>query len=161
MTSYSSVDWEVVASGYNPVAPNDFFGNILPRGTVSFEPSRFQSQDMEKIYIYLNKDSPSLISSEDKTFDVILTNPSPGSEIKSGISPGLILTRNTDRIFTPIDGQLGDGFGSSSALSRDGRSLIIGGPRDDVDGRSEQGSAYVFFLEWGSVDSTRLNFNSI
>ena len=45
---------------------------------------------------------------------------------------------------TPADGNVGDQFGASVALSADGSTAIIGGPRDDIDGHSDQGAARVF-----------------
>jgi hypothetical protein len=43
-----------------------------------------------------------------------------------------------------LSGDAGDKFGSSVALSRDGNTTLVGVPFDDVDGKIDQGSAYVF-----------------
>jgi Ca2+-binding RTX toxin-like protein len=54
-------------------------------------------------------------------------------------------------LLTPIDGQGGDGFGSSVALSADGQTALVGGNRDDINGNADQGSARSFFwngAEW-------------
>jgi Ca2+-binding RTX toxin-like protein len=45
---------------------------------------------------------------------------------------------------TAVDGQAGDKFGWSVGLTPDGSTAIIGGPGDDVAGRADQGSAWVF-----------------
>lgn len=51
---------------------------------------------------------------------------------------------------TPTDGQAFDGFGSSVAISADGKTVLVGGAFDDVGANTDQGSARSFF--WNGVD---------
>jgi Ca2+-binding RTX toxin-like protein len=55
--------------------------------------------------------------------------------------------------FTASDAQAGDLFGVSVALSDDGRTAVLGGSGDDVDGKESQGSARVF--DWNGSDWTQ------
>jgi len=52
---------------------------------------------------------------------------------------------------TASDGAAGDVFGSRVSL--DGDTLVAGAPWADVDGRSDQGKAYVFYRNWGGANT--------
>ena len=79
----------------------------------------------------------------------------PGDD--TGIQPPLIQNRGTAYVFVRSNGQWArqanlvgaggadnDAFGTAVALSDDGNTALIGVPMDDVDGKSDQGSAFVF-----------------
>ena len=55
---------------------------------------------------------------------------------------------------TAVDGAAGDGFGVSVALSADGATALVGAPIKVINGKAEQGAAYVFTLTngtWGEA----------
>ncbi len=55
-------------------------------------------------------------------------------------------------LLTPVDGEAGDRFGWSVALSADGQTALVGGFGDTVDGKPGQGSGRVFVWNGSSWD---------
>ncbi|MEB3157102.1 MAG: S8 family serine peptidase [Cyanobacteriota bacterium] len=73
----TSVSWSVAGSGSTPADHNDFVGQVLPSGTLTFAP-----EDTSKtITVWLTPDS---LQEADETFTVSLLNPSPGTTLAAG-----------------------------------------------------------------------------
>jgi hypothetical protein len=56
----------------------------------------------------------------------------------------------TEQKLLPADSQTSDYFGYSVAISEDGTTAIIGAPQKEIDGKLDQGAAYVFIRSGGT-----------
>jgi hypothetical protein len=86
----------------------------------------------------------------------------PGDAVdgRSGQGSAYVFTREDGAYtraarLTAADGAAGDAFGSAVAMGAGGDVLLVGAPSDDVDGRPDQGSAYVFTRENGGGSYAR------
>jgi hypothetical protein len=57
---------------------------------------------------------------------------------------GWATTKTFEAEFTASDGQSGDNFGASVALSADSKTIVIGAPEATINGNAYQGAVYVF-----------------
>lgn len=79
-----SVEWSVLGDGASPANANDYFGLILPSGTISFAPGEIT----KNLVIPVLGDS---LIEPDEGFKVVLSNPSAGAEITMAQAQGTIL----------------------------------------------------------------------
>ena len=82
-----SASWVVVGSGVNPANADDFEGNVLPSGTVSFAAGEYRKAITVKV-------SGDTVIEPDETFTLTLSNPTAGAII-TGTSPSIVI-RNDD-----------------------------------------------------------------
>ncbi len=87
LTRTTTVDYAVTGIGANPAAANDFIGNVLPTGTVTFAPG-----ETTKVISIPVRGEVTVEANEG--FRVRLLNPSLGASITTAIASGLI--RNDD-----------------------------------------------------------------
>ena len=81
-----SVNWAVVGSGANPANAEDFVGNVLPSGTVSFAAGQTSA------YIYVRVSGDTVIE-PNETFTLTLSDPSAGAII-TGTSRSSVITND-------------------------------------------------------------------
>ncbi len=87
LTRTTTVDYAVTGIGANPASANDFIGNVLPTGTVTFAPG----ETTKVISIPVRGD---VTVEANEGFRVRLLNPSLGASITTAVASGLI--RNDD-----------------------------------------------------------------
>jgi serralysin len=93
----SSANWAVTGSGTNAASAADFFGGVLPSGTVTFAAGEVTKT------ITINVIGDTIIEA-DEAFTLTLTSPSAGTTIANGSTTGTI--RNDDAVAgnTPTEG---------------------------------------------------------
>ena len=87
LTGTTTVDYAVIGFGTSPATLNDFVGNVLPSGTVTFR----RGETSKVISIRVRGD---VTVEPNKAFRVTLSTPSQGASITTSIASGLI--RNDD-----------------------------------------------------------------
>ena len=88
LTGNSSVDWSLSATGDNPVNASDFFGGVLPSGSLNFAPG----ETTKTISILVAGDN---IVELNETFSVNLINPSSNVTIATATANGTIANDDT------------------------------------------------------------------
>jgi Ca2+-binding RTX toxin-like protein len=88
LTGNSSVDWSLSATGDNPVNASDFFGGVLPSGSLNFAPG----ETTKTISVLVAGDN---IVELNETFSVNLINPSSNVTIATATANGTIANDDT------------------------------------------------------------------
>jgi Ca2+-binding RTX toxin-like protein len=123
----SSASWAVTGSGTNAASAADFFGGVLPSGTVTFAAGEVTKT------ITINVIGDTVIEA-DETFTLTLTSPSAGTTIANGSTTGTI--RNDDAVAgnIPTDGDdnLTGTAQADTINGLGGNDIIDGGAGDDT-----------------------------
>jgi Ca2+-binding RTX toxin-like protein len=123
----SSASWAVTGSGTNAASAADFFGGVLPSGTVTFAAGEVTKT------ITINVIGDTVIEA-DEAFTLTLTSPSAGTTIANGSTTGTI--RNDDAVAgnTPTEGNdnLTGTAQADTINGLGGDDVIDGGAGDDT-----------------------------
>ncbi|WP_144059751.1 beta strand repeat-containing protein [Rhodopirellula sallentina] len=104
----ATVDYVVAGTGTSPADVDDFNGNVLPSGQVTF----FSGQSSKEITVNVSGDT---IVEDDETFVVTLSNPSSGTTLETDSATGTIRDDDTptgpsiDIVATNADRDEGNG----------------------------------------------------
>ncbi len=84
----STVNWTVTGSGVHPANANDFVGNVLPSGVVTFQPG----QSVQTIAVQVQGDNE---LEPNETFSITLSN-ATNAAIANGVAIGTILNDDSE-----------------------------------------------------------------
>ena len=94
LNTITTVEWAVSLTGVSPATVNDFVGNALPTGSITFQPG--QSTRTISVQVQGNTQLES-----DRSFTLTLSNPT-NAEIINGVATGTILNDDEEPTLTIV-----------------------------------------------------------